>query len=100
MRAAVVLAVLGSSVPLVAAGRPRFLDECSVGGVLEYFTCRKYLHEACISDLEEQAAAFCRSYIDADAAKTVTVVVTTELPPVTVLTTVVATAETTETELT
>ena len=99
MRAAVVLAV-GSSVPLVAAGRPRFLDECSVGGVLEYFTCRKYLHEACISDLEEQAAAFCRSYIDADAAKTVTVVVTTELPPVTVLTTVVATAETTETELT
>ncbi len=99
MRAAVVLAALGSGVPLVAAGRPRFLDECSVGGVLEYFTCRKYLHEACVSGLEEQAVAFCRSYIDADA-KTVTVVVTTELPPVTVLTTVLATTEMTETELT
>lgn len=53
MRAAVVLAVLGSSVPLVAAGRPRFFDACSVGGVLESFTCRKYLYEACVSDLEE-----------------------------------------------
>ncbi len=99
MRASVVAAFLASCVPQVAAGRPRFLDECSVGGVLEYFTCRKHLHEACVSNLEEQATAFCRSYVDADAAKTVTVVVTTELPPVTVLTTVVSSTKTTEIEM-
>jgi hypothetical protein len=96
MRTAV-LAVLGASVPLVASLRPRFLDECSVGGVLEYFTCRTQLAEACVSGLEEQAEAFCSSYLAVDP---VTVVLSTEYPAVTLTTIVVETEATTATELT
>ncbi len=97
MRSAVVLAVLGAGAPLVTALRPRFLDECSVGSVLEYFTCRVNLSQDCVPELEEQAEAFCRSYLAVDP---VTVVASTEYPAVTETSVVVATEASTETEVT
>ena len=96
MRSAV-LAVLGAGVPLVAGLRPRFLDECSVEGVLEYVTCRKHIAKACVDDLEEQAEDFCSSYLSVEP---VTVVLSTEYPSVTVTSLVLETTAMTTTELT
>ena len=78
MRTGLVFAVLGAGMSLVEALQPRFLDECSVENVLQYFTCNRPVPESCVSELEQQAEAFCRSYIPVNTA-TATVTVTLDL---------------------
>ena len=67
MRTGLVFAVLGAGVSLVEARRPPFLDECSVENVLRYFTCKRHIPESCVSELEQQAEAFCTSYLSVTA---------------------------------
>ena len=62
---------------------PRFFGwfKCgggSNGGVPTYFTCNRPVPESCVSELEQQAEAFCRSYIPVNTA-TATVTVTLDL---------------------
>ncbi len=81
MRTGLVFAVLGAGVSLVEALRPRFLDECSVDNVLHYFTCNQHIPESCVSELEQQAEAFCSSYIPVNTVTvTVTNTATADLP--------------------
>ncbi|KAM7188354.1 hypothetical protein V8F33_010694 [Rhypophila sp. PSN 637] len=70
-------AILPSSV--LAATTP-FLDICSVEGVLEYFSCLRPVPEGCVESLEEQANAFCSSYLFVRPQTTYLSTVTPEVP--------------------
>ncbi|KAM7219810.1 hypothetical protein V8F06_004844 [Rhypophila decipiens] len=79
----------------VMAATTPFLDVCSVDGVLEYFSCLRPVPEGCVESLEEQANAFCSSYLSVEPQTTYLSTVTPEVPiaieTVTVSTTVYST---------
>ena len=81
------IALLGAAAFLpsvaVAASTP-FLDVCAVSHVLEYFACLSPLPEGCVESVEEQAVAFCSSYLSVEPVTTYLSTVTPEGEVVTV----------------
>ncbi|KAK0631590.1 hypothetical protein B0T14DRAFT_5001 [Immersiella caudata] len=97
MRPSQVLAVVGIGLPLAAALRPPFPNQCSVEGALKYFTCSGYVPPWCVSDLKAQAIEFCEDYL---AVEPVTTTLTTVTPIESFTVTETSVTSTTTTELT
>ncbi|KAK4442468.1 hypothetical protein QBC34DRAFT_418646 [Podospora aff. communis PSN243] len=97
MRLFQVLAVVGVGLPLAAAIRPPFLNQCSVEAALKYFTCSRYVSPLCVQDLKAQAVEFCEDFL---AAEPVTTTLTTVTPIESFTVTETSITSTTTTELT